>query len=93
MTCIICGQPIEEGRIHGQPPRLAKYCLKCRAGPPSACESEVHVATRVRRPSQGALFRWVESSLSSPQPLGSNDWLATLVHQASGRAVGFNNAP
>jgi len=31
MTCIICGQRIEEGRIHGQPPRLAKYCLKCRA--------------------------------------------------------------
>lgn len=31
MTCAICGQPIEEGRIHGQPPQLAKYCLKCRA--------------------------------------------------------------
>jgi len=31
MTCVICGQPIEEGRIHGQPPGLAKYCLKCRA--------------------------------------------------------------
>ena len=25
-----CGQPIEEGRKQGQPPRLAKYCLKCR---------------------------------------------------------------
>ena len=31
MTCVICGQPIEEGRRHGQPPQLAKYCLKCRA--------------------------------------------------------------
>ncbi len=31
MKCVICGKPIEEGRIHGQPPRLAKYCLKCRA--------------------------------------------------------------
>jgi len=31
MECVICGQPIEEGRKQGQPPRLAKYCLKCRA--------------------------------------------------------------
>src|SRR5260370_34689566 len=31
MNCVICGQPIEEGRTQGQPPRLAKYCLKCRA--------------------------------------------------------------
>ncbi len=31
MTCVICGQPIEEGRRHGQLPQLAKYCLKCRA--------------------------------------------------------------
>lgn len=31
MTCVICGQPIEEGRRLGQPPRLARYCLKCRA--------------------------------------------------------------
>jgi len=31
MKCVICGQPIEEGRRHGQPPREAKYCLKCRA--------------------------------------------------------------
>jgi len=31
MTCVICGQPIEEGRRHAQPPQLAKYCLKCRA--------------------------------------------------------------
>ncbi len=31
MNCVICGQPIEEGRKQGQPPRLAKYCLKCRA--------------------------------------------------------------
>ena len=31
MTCVICGQPIEEGRRQGQPPRLARYCLKCRA--------------------------------------------------------------
>lgn len=30
MTCVICGQPIEEGRQHRQPPQLAKYCLKCR---------------------------------------------------------------
>jgi len=30
MTCVICGQPIEEGRRHRQPPQLAKYCLKCR---------------------------------------------------------------
>jgi hypothetical protein len=31
MTCIVCGGRIEEGRRHGQPPREAKYCLKCRA--------------------------------------------------------------
>ena len=31
MTCVVCGQRIEEGRRHGQPPREAKYCLKCRA--------------------------------------------------------------
>ena len=31
MKCVTCGQPIEEGRRHGQPPRLAKYCVKCRA--------------------------------------------------------------
>jgi hypothetical protein len=31
MKCVICGQPIEEGRKQGQAPRLAKYCLKCRA--------------------------------------------------------------
>jgi len=31
MKCVICGQLIEEGRRHGQPPREAKYCLKCRA--------------------------------------------------------------
>src|SRR5216683_508453 len=30
MECAICGQPIEEGRRQGQPPLLAKYCLKCR---------------------------------------------------------------
>jgi hypothetical protein len=31
MKCVICGQPIEEGRKQGQPPPLAKHCLKCRA--------------------------------------------------------------
>src|SRR5712671_3443521 len=31
MKCVICGQPIEEGRKQGHPPLLAKYCLKCRA--------------------------------------------------------------
>ena len=31
MKCVSCGQPIEEGRRHGLPPRQAKYCLKCRA--------------------------------------------------------------
>src|SRR5258708_22036895 len=31
MKCVICGQPIEEGRRQGQPPLLAKYCLKGRA--------------------------------------------------------------
>lgn len=31
MKCVICGQTIEEGRMQGRPPRLAKYCLKCRA--------------------------------------------------------------
>src|SRR5260370_36574538 len=31
MKCVICGQQIEEGRRQGQPPLLAKYCLKCRA--------------------------------------------------------------
>ncbi len=31
MKCVICGQPIEEGRRQGQPPLLAKYCIKCRA--------------------------------------------------------------
>ena len=31
MTCIVCGRRIEEGSRHSQPPREAKYCLKCRA--------------------------------------------------------------
>jgi hypothetical protein len=31
MTCVVCGRCIEEGRRHGEPPREAKYCLKCRA--------------------------------------------------------------
>ncbi len=31
MKCVICGQLIEEGRRRGNPPSLAKYCLKCRA--------------------------------------------------------------
>jgi hypothetical protein len=31
MICVACGRRIEEGRRHGQPPREAKYCLKCRA--------------------------------------------------------------
>jgi len=31
MTCIACGQAIEEGRRYGQPPRVANFCLKCRA--------------------------------------------------------------
>jgi len=31
MTCVVCGQRIEEGRRQDLPPREAKYCLKCRA--------------------------------------------------------------
>jgi hypothetical protein len=31
MTCVVCGRRIEEGRLKGQPPREARYCLKCRA--------------------------------------------------------------
>lgn len=31
MTCVVCGQRIEEGRRKGLPPCEAKYCLKCRA--------------------------------------------------------------
>jgi hypothetical protein len=31
MNCVICGQPIEEGRRQGVPPSEAKYCSKCRA--------------------------------------------------------------
>ena len=31
MNCVICGQPIEEGRRRGAPPSEAKYCSKCRA--------------------------------------------------------------
>lgn len=31
MNCVICGQPIEEGRGQGVPPSEAKYCSKCRA--------------------------------------------------------------
>jgi len=31
MICVVCGQRIEEGRRHGEPPREARYCLKCRA--------------------------------------------------------------
>ena len=31
MTCIVCSRRIEEGRRRGNPPRLTKYCLKCRA--------------------------------------------------------------
>jgi hypothetical protein len=31
MKCVICGQPIEEGRKQGQAPLLAKYCLRRRA--------------------------------------------------------------
>lgn len=31
MNCIVCGQPIEEGRKLGAPPTEARYCAKCRA--------------------------------------------------------------
>jgi hypothetical protein len=31
MICVVCSQPIEEGRRRGEPPREAKYCAKCRA--------------------------------------------------------------
>jgi hypothetical protein len=31
VNCVICGQPIEEGRKHGEPPSEARYCSKCRA--------------------------------------------------------------
>ena len=31
MNCVICGQPIEEGRGQGAPPSEAKYCSQCRA--------------------------------------------------------------
>jgi hypothetical protein len=31
MNCVICGQPIGEGRKCGAPAREAKYCAKCRA--------------------------------------------------------------
>ncbi|MHB8525744.1 MAG: hypothetical protein ACYDD2_06235, partial [Candidatus Acidiferrales bacterium] len=31
MICVVCGRRIEEGRRHGEPPREARYCLKCRA--------------------------------------------------------------
>jgi len=31
MNCVICAQPIEEGRRHGEPPSEARYCSKCRA--------------------------------------------------------------
>lgn len=29
MICVVCGQRIEEGRRHGEPPREARYCLLC----------------------------------------------------------------
>jgi hypothetical protein len=31
MICVVCSRRIEEGHRHGQPPREAQYCLKCRA--------------------------------------------------------------
>lgn len=31
MNCVICAQPIEEGRRHGEAPSEARYCSKCRA--------------------------------------------------------------
>src|SRR5258708_40333544 len=31
MSWVVCGNPTEEGSRQGQPPLLAKYCLKCRA--------------------------------------------------------------
>lgn len=31
MNCLVCSQPIEEGRRHGEPPTEAMYCSKCRA--------------------------------------------------------------
>ncbi len=31
MNCVICAQPIEEGRRQGEAPREARYCPKCRA--------------------------------------------------------------
>jgi len=30
MNCVICGQPIEEGRRQDAPPSEARYCSKCR---------------------------------------------------------------
>lgn len=31
MNCLVCSQPIEEGRRRGEPPTEARYCSKCRA--------------------------------------------------------------
>ena len=46
MTCVVCGRCIEEGHRHGQPPKEAKYCLKCRAE---------------RRRRTSVKYRWLES--------------------------------
>src|SRR5712692_4076091 len=65
--------------------------LEVPGGAAAPCKSEVHLAAGIRRLSQRALFRRVESSLSSPHPHGSNEWLAALVHQAAGRTIGPDN--
>src|SRR6266403_92533 len=57
-------------------------------GGAAPCKSKVHLAAGARRLSQSTLFRRAESSLSSPQPHGSHDRFAALVHQAAGRTVG-----
>lgn len=55
-------------------------------------QSQVHMADRIRRLSQSALFRRVKSSLSSVDKHDPADRFAALVHQAAGSTVGLVHA-
>src|SRR6266850_6603694 len=53
---------------------------KVPGGAAASFKSKVRVAAGIRRLPQSGLLRRAESSLSSPHPDGSHDWIAAMVH-------------
>lgn len=91
MNCLVCSQPIEEGRRRGGASKRSKILREMPTRSSAKRQAEVHLAPRIRRFSRNAILRRPQPSLSSAQPNDSYDRPATLVHQAPSRAIGFND--